>query len=99
MSAPAAAFVAVGQFLARWSTPLLNDDVTQPVLPGSKMPGTSAALAVAAKASASATTAVDISLFMQSPPRLSVAAREFPLALRCVHMVNGRRSRSGADGL
>ena len=30
MSAWAAAFVAVGQFLARWSTPLLYDELTQP---------------------------------------------------------------------
>jgi homoserine kinase len=48
MLAPAAAFVVDTQFFARWSTPLLYVDVTQPVLPGSNTPGSSAAAAVAA---------------------------------------------------
>src|SRR5690348_16300705 len=63
MSAPAAAFVAVGQFFARWRTPLLYVAVTQPVAPGSKTPGSSAAVAVAVRARAAAATAAISSFF------------------------------------
>ena len=68
MSAPAAAFVAVGQFFSRWSTPLENVATGQPVLPGSKTPGTSAAAAVEARASVSAAVATMIAFFMWGPP-------------------------------
>jgi len=51
MSAPAAAFVAVGQFFSRCRTPAEYVATGQPVLPGSKTPGTSAAPAVPASAS------------------------------------------------
>ena len=52
MSAPAAAFVDVGQFFSRWRTPFEYVAVGHPVLPGSYTPGSSAAAAVAAKTSA-----------------------------------------------
>src|SRR5512132_2451454 len=58
MSAPAAAFVAVGQFFSRCNVFvfLMYVALTQPVLPGSNTPGTSAADAETAKASAVART-------------------------------------------
>ena len=64
MSAPAAALVAVGQFLARCSTPALYVAVGHPVLPGSKTPGSSAAEAVAASMSAITVTPKAICFFM-----------------------------------
>ena len=69
-SAPAAAFVASGQFFSRCSVFvfLMYVDLTQPVLPGSKTPGTSAAEAAAVKASVSARTPATKSFFMPDPP-------------------------------
>jgi hypothetical protein len=64
MSAPAAAFVEVGQFFSRCSTPLLNVACTQPVFPGSKTPGTSAPAAVPASANAATATAAASNRFM-----------------------------------
>src|SRR5689334_10904779 len=67
MSAPAAAFVDVGQFFSRCSTPLLNVECTQPVLPGSNTPGTSTAPAVPTTISAAAATAATMNPFIVSP--------------------------------
>src|SRR5438105_7363112 len=67
MSAPAAAFVAVGQFFSRWSTPFENVDTGQPVLPGSNTPGTSVAAAVPASARVISAAATAMSRFMMSP--------------------------------
>ena len=68
MSAPAAAFVGVGQFFSRCSTPFEYVATGQPVLPGSKTPGTSAAAAVEARASVSAAVATMIAFFMWGTP-------------------------------
>src|SRR3954451_2684390 len=67
MSAPAAAFVGVGQFLARCSTPCAYVEVTQPVLPGSYTPGSSAAAVVAANTRAQAAIAATRIFFMWLP--------------------------------
>ena len=68
MSAPAAAFVGVAQFFARWSTPFEYVAIGQPVLPGSYTPGTSAAAAVPASARAQTATAATNSFFKWWPP-------------------------------
>src|SRR5439155_10740514 len=67
MSPKALAFVAVGQFFSRWSTPLLKLACGQPVPPGSKTPGTRTAPAGPATASAHAAIAAMI-IFRIFPP-------------------------------
>jgi hypothetical protein len=66
MSAPAAAFVAVGQFFSRCNVFvfLMTVALTQPVLPGSNTPGTTAADAETVKTSAVAKTPVMRSIFI-----------------------------------
>jgi hypothetical protein len=64
ISAPAAAFVAVGQFFSRCRVFLLNVALTQPVFPGSNTPGTSAADAETAITSAVAAAANVANLFI-----------------------------------
>src|SRR5262245_52069232 len=72
MSAPAAAFVAVGQFFSRCNVLvfllLTTVAVTQPVLPGSNTPGTSAADAETVTASAATRTLATRSFFIVGPP-------------------------------
>src|SRR5262249_29058447 len=60
MLAPAEAVVAVAQLFSRWSTPFAYLATVQPVWPGSKMPGWSAAAAPPAKASAEKATAANL---------------------------------------
>jgi hypothetical protein len=81
MSAPAAAFVDVGQFFSRCNVFvfLTNVALTQPVLPGSNTPGTSAADAETVKASAVARTPAIRNFFMVWSPCRSVLQHEiFP---------------------
>ena len=70
ISAPAAAFVAVGQFFSRCKVFvfLMNVASTQPVLPGSYTPGTTAADAETVKASAVARTPAIRSFFIVDSP-------------------------------
>src|SRR5665213_2503384 len=67
MLAPADAFVVVAQFFTRCSTPPLYDDDGQPVVPGSKVHGVSAAAAVPASASAAVAAMRRITFFMRFP--------------------------------
>src|SRR5262245_39942604 len=91
MSAPAAAFVSVGQFFSRCSTPLAKDAFGHPVLPGSKAPGSSAAVAEAAKARTPAAAAATMSRFIGDDP-LGI----WTFRLSCLH---GRRKTRDAAGL
>jgi hypothetical protein len=65
IDAPAEAFVDVAQFLARCRAPAENDDVGQPVFPGSKTHGEIAAAAEPANATAAAAARVRMILFMR----------------------------------